>query len=244
MFRSHFRKLALGGCLLQSCFSTAGPPSIGEPARLPLPSVSAAPNQQMADNIAQNINQSGRLRHYSIDVAFQDGIAELSGTVADQPQREEAVRLVQGISGVIQVRDRLAVAGAVTQTQVAEIPPPKLPAPLPGPLPPGPVAPPQGAANGTPEPVPIFQAPMPGPFDMGQPKMPPNAWPTYAPYNNFSRVAYPEAYPYQAFPFIGPCYPFPKVPTSWRSTKLEWQDGHWWYSTHATKYDLWRLRYW
>ena len=237
MFRSHFRKLALGGCLLQSCFSTAGPPNPGEPARLPLPAVAAAPNQQMADNIAQNINQSGRLRHYSIDVTFQDGVAELSGTVADQPQREEAVRLVQGMSGVVQVRDRLSLAGAVTQTKVVEAPP-ILPAPLPGP-----VAPP-GAANGTPEPVPIFQAPMPGPFDMSQPKMPPYAWPTYAPYNNFSRVAYPQAYPAQSFPFIGPAYPFPKVPPGWRSTKLEWQDGHWWYSTHATKYDLWRLRYW
>ena len=76
------------------------------------------------------------------------------------------------------------------------------------------------------------------------PKMPPYAWPTYAPYNNYSRVAYPEAYPYNAWPFIGPPYPFPKVPLGWRSVKLEWDDGYWWYSRTASKYDWWKLRYW
>ena len=35
--------------------------------------------------------------------------------------------------------------------------------------------------------------------------MPPYAWPTYAPYDNFSRVATPLAYPYNSFPYIGPC---------------------------------------
>ena len=74
--------------------------------------------------------------------------------------------------------------------------------------------------------------------------MPPYSWPTYAPYNNYSRVAYPELYPYQSWPFIGPCYPFPKVPLGWRSVKLEWQDGHWWFSKTATNHDWWRLRYW
>jgi hypothetical protein len=200
--------------------------------------VQASPNQQMADSIAQNLNQSGRLRHYSIDVTFEDGVVELTGTVADQAQREEAVRLVQGIAGVDLVRDRLTVADAVTQAQVAQIPPPVLPPPVPG------SDAPRAPGATLPEPTPIFQAPPAGPFDLNTPKMPPYAWPTYAPYNNFSRVAYPLAYPYNAFPFIGPCYPFPKIPPGWRSVKLEWEDGHWWFSTHQTKYDLWRLRYW
>ena len=85
---------------------------------------------------------------------------------------------------------------------------------------------------------------MPSPYDLIPPKMPPYAWPTYAPYNNYSRVAYPQAYPYEAFPFIGPLYPFPKVPLGWRSVKLEWDDGFWWYSKVACKYDWWRLRFW
>src|SRR5207248_8338899 len=97
------------------------------------------------------------------------------------------------------------------------------------------------------EPMAIFQAPPgmggggPG---MAPPPMPPYAWPTYAPYNNYSRVAYPELYPQQSWPFIGPMYPFPKVPLGWRSVKLEWQDGHWWLSRYATPHDWWMLKYW
>jgi hypothetical protein len=107
---------------------------------------------------------------------------------------------------------------------------------------PPPGAPPVAAVGG--EPVPIYQAPTPGPYDLNPPRMPPYSWPTYAPYNNYSRVATPLAYPYQSFPFIGPCYPFPKVPLGWRSVQLRWEDGHWWYSKVASPHDWWRLRYW
>ena len=94
------------------------------------------------------------------------------------------------------------------------------------------------------EPMPIQQAPVPGPYDLNQPPMPPYAWPTYAPYNNYSRVAYPTAYPYQSWPFIGPAYPFPQIPLGWRSVKLTYYDGHWWYGRRATGHDWWRIRYW
>jgi hypothetical protein len=60
-----------------------------------------------------------------------------------------------------------------------------------------------------------------------QPPMPPYAWPTYAPYNNYSRVAYPQAYPYTAWPYIGPFHPYPQVPLGWRKVQLEWDDGYW-----------------
>src|SRR5262249_8709304 len=92
------------------------------------------------------------------------------------------------------------------------------------------------------EPVPLGATP--APYDLNPPRMPPYSWPTYAPYNNYSRVAYPEAYPYAAWPFIGPCYPFPKIPLAWRSVKLQWEDGYWYFSKTATKHDWWRLRYW
>ena len=121
--------------------------------------------------------------------------------------------------------------------------------PPPSPLPPPEVRRNDGPQPGAPavapvEPVPVFQAPAPSPYDLNPPKMPPYSWPTYAPYNNYSRVAYPLAYPYNAWPFIGPCYPFPKIPLSWRSVSLEWQDGYWFYSTHSNSHDWWRLRYW
>ncbi len=239
MFRSHLRKLALGGCLLQSCFSTAGPPNPVEPDRLPLAAATVSTNQQIAENIARDLNQSGRLRRYAIDVTFQDGIAVLAGTVADQPQREEAIRLVQGMSGVAVVarsaddrrrrdadpgRRDAAATSARADSRTG------------------------GRTTRGSERHPGAAADLPGAdgwaVRRGPPKMPPYAWPTYAPYNNYSRVALPQSYPYQAFPFIGPCYPFPKIPPSWRSVKLEWEDGHWWFSTHSTKHDLWRMRYW
>jgi hypothetical protein len=202
---------------------------------LPLTAAPALSNQQMADAIARHLQQSGRLHRYSIDVAFSNGLAEVSGTVADQAQREEALRLVQGVPGVERLRDRLTVQGTVNPVHAED--PPRLPPPLPGGVP-------GAAGERPPEPAPIFQGPPMSPFDLNPPRMPSYAWPTYAPYNNYSRVAYPQCYPYQAWPFIGPFYPYPKIPPGWRCVKLEWEDGHWWFSTHATKYDWWRLRFW
>jgi hypothetical protein len=231
---------ALGVCLAPAFLSAQTP---NEPPRLGvLPTetssdvagIPASVNQRMADLIAAQLRQSGQLRHYTVDIAFQNGSAELTGTVTDQPQREEVLRIVQGVPGVERVVDRLQIAPAITRVQ-GEIP--RLPDPTPkrGP----------DNINARPnEPVPVFQAPPPSPPDLNPPKLPPYAWPTYAPYNNYSRVAYPEAYPYNAWPFIGPPYPFPKVPLGWRAVKLEWDDGYWWFSKVATKYDWWRLRYW
>jgi hypothetical protein len=214
-----------------------------EPARLELDQSQAnhtrielSPNQKLADTIADRLRQNGVLRNFDIQVAVKDGVAELSGRVADLPQRDEAVRIAQGV--VDQVRDRLQLPGTVIPVQA--------PPPAAGleqmPLPRNVAPPPAGAPY--PEPAPVYQAPMPGPYDLNPPRLPPYAWPTYAPYNNYSRVAYPEAYPYEAFPFIGPVYPFPKVPLGWRSVKLQWEDGHWWFSKTATSCDWWHLRYW
>jgi len=128
---------------------------------------------------------------------------------------------------------------------VNTVPPPTMPPAEGGaPLPPAAIVPPNG--NGKiPEPTPIFSANgAPGYAAMNAPNMPPHAWPTYAPYNNFSRVAYPLAYPYKSWPFIGPLYPYPKVPLGWRAVKLEWDDGYWWYSKVGCKHDWWKLRYW
>jgi hypothetical protein len=230
-----------------------------EPARFaaeggsaPSARLALSANQKVANTIAEQLRQSGQLRSYRIDVIFQDGTAELTGTVADQPQREEALRLVQGVPGVERVRDHLQLAsitnGVIAQAQ-AVAPPPKA-EPLPPPAlektPPVELGPsPKRSGDGGPlEPMPIFQAPAPGPYDVNQPKMPPYAWPTYAPYNNYSRVAYPTLYPYNSWPFIGPCYPFPKIPLGWRSVSLKWQDGWWWYAKHGSSHDWWRLRYW
>lgn len=196
-------------------------------------------NQQMAETIAARLRESGQLKHYRVDISFEDGLADLTGEVADQPQHDEVLRQVQGTPGVEQVRDRISIRSTpIARTQAMNIP-----APTPLPDQGGPAAGP-AMGGGFNEPMPIYQAPGGGPYSLEQPKMPPYAWPTYAPYNNYSRVGYPTLYPYNAWPFIGPIHPFPKVPLGWRSIKLEWKDGWWWYSKHANGHDWWRLRYW
>ncbi len=195
-----------------------------EPRPLPLATTPASSNQATADAIAAQIKASGHLKDYSITVSFASGAAELSGTVADDNQRDEAARLAQGVPGVAKVINKLE-AGEPAGIALAQE---RVPAPR---------------AVGS-EPVPSFRA---GAAAMGQsepPPLPPHAWPTYAPYNNYSRVAYPTSYPPEAFPFIGPPYPFPRVPPGWRKVVLEWNDGHWWLSNHAQKRDWWTIRYW
>ena len=215
-------------------------------------------NQRMADAIAQRLQQSAQLMQCMIHVSFQGGMVELSGGVATEAQRQEVVRLVQTVPGVVRVQDNMLVS-VIVPAQATRGEPPVLPpaTPVPAPRAPAggfapnlqgngqPVPFPNGGPNGGPmEPMPMYQHAAPSPYDLNPPRMPPHAWPTYAPYNNVSRVAYPDKYPYQAWPFIGPFYPFPKVPLGWRSVKLEWQDGHWWFGKTATCNDWWRIRYW
>lgn len=228
--------LALGLSLWQPLLGGAAEPPSAEPPPLNLASPS---NQQTAEDIAARLRQSGLLRHYDVEIAFRDGVAELAGSVADADQRDRVVRLVREVPGVRQVVDaKLSVAGTIVPVQAGSVPNalPSAPTAAANPAPP-----PAGAA--APEATPIFQAPASAPHALNPPRMPPYAWPTYAPYNNYSRVGYPSRYPYNSFPFIGPIYPFPKVPLGWRSVRLEWDDGFWWYSKTATRWDWWKLRY-
>ncbi len=62
----------------------------------------------------------------------------------------------------------------------------------------------------------------------GRPNVPNYAWPSYASYPNYSQVAYPKAYAADAFPYVGPFYPYPEVPLGWRKVTMQWHDGYWW----------------
>ena len=86
-------------------------------------------------------------------------------------------------------------------------------------------------------PVPEGPAGMPGAAQAPQPGYPNYAWPSYAPYPNFSAVGYPTAYPWQAWPNIGPFSPYPEVPLDWRAVTLRWDDGIWWldFKKHYTR---------
>lgn len=210
-----------------------------------LPGVPPYQPPGLAQTIARTLKESGKLTRYYVNVSAQNGVVDLTGEVADENQREEMAKLVRATPGVVMVRDWTKVRGdqGILPTQVLQ--PVPFPAPAPQPVDkarPGGL--PERIDGQLPEPIPIFQAPAgPNPA-MQPPPMPPYAWPTYAPYNNYSRVAYPNAYPYEQWPFIGPMYPFPRVPLGWRSVSLTWEDGTWWYHRNPTGHDWWRVRYW
>jgi hypothetical protein len=197
----------------------------------------------LAQTIARTLQESGQLSRYSVNVFANQGIVDLVGEVTDENQRAIVITIARSTPGVFAVRDFIQVRSPniVTPAQVID------PLPLPLPFPPGVKDKggkgPDRIDGQLPDPLPIFQMP-PGPNPSLQPPpMPPYAWPSYAPYNNYSRVAYPLAYPYEQWPFIGPMYPFPRVPLGWRSVSLTWEDGTWWFHRNPTGHDWWRVRY-
>lgn len=72
----------------------------------------------------------------------------------------------------------------------------------------------------------------PARFD--HPNMPGYAWPSYAAHPNYAAVTYPKQYSAQAWPYIGPFYPYPQVPLGWRKVELQWDDG-WWFLDYKSK---------
>ena len=224
-------------------FWLAGPSQAQQPATLP-PSVSspsANPNQALADAIAARLRATSVAVGADIAIVAQDGSVTLTGMVKDSNQKTRIVREVRGVTGVFVVRDGLRILGSGNVVQVQD------PGIATAPVAPLPLAPQGAPSYNGPGPV-VEPAPLgvPGQMspDMGAPNLPPYAWPTYAPYNNLSRVAYPSSYPYNAFPFIGPYYPFPKVPLGWRKVTLEWEDGYWYMGRNSAPHDYWRVRFW
>ncbi len=208
----------------------AGPVLAQQPVTTPAAKTAANPNQTLADTVASRLRAANVVPGSDMSIVADQGTVTLTGTMKDAAQKEKVIRTVREVVGVAVVRDGLKV-GSVVQVNGAET---QVPMPIP-----------PGAPPGAPiiEPAPLG---VPGQFspDMQAPNLPPYAWPTYAPYNNLSRVAYPSQYPYNAFPFIGPYYPFPKVPLGWRKVTLEWEDGYWFIGRNSTPHDYWRTRFW
>jgi hypothetical protein len=203
--------------------------SAAEPAPLPIAAATANPNQQLADAVAHRL--AGEAATARVGISAQDGVVTLSGTAKDAAQKDRMIAAVRNLTGVAIVRDGITIP----TSDVIQVGQPPIAAPVaPTPLPPnmGPIV----------EPAPLG---VPGAItpDLQAPPLPPYAWPTYAPHNNLSRVGYPQAYPYNAFPFIGPYYPFPKVPLGWRKVTLEWSDGHWYLGRNSAPHDYWRVKF-
>lgn len=87
------------------------------------PTVAAAGPQEkaMAQTIAQQVKQSGKLSNYRLGVSYDDGVATLSGEVADASQARAAAVIASRVSGVTKVVNRLTISapspGAVQATK-------------------------------------------------------------------------------------------------------------------------------
>jgi BON domain len=196
----------------------------------------AAPNanQMTANAVAGSLRASRSLAGYRIEILAREGLVTLSGTLRTSGQKAEALARTQRVAGVSGVIDQLQVAGDRSVRPVQYQPEVAM----------GgifhhnngggdPIY--QGdEISGTPVntnmggPVPEGPAGMTGASQAAMPGQPNYAWPSYAPYPNFSAVGYPTAYPWQAWPNIGPFYPYPEVPMDWRAVTLRWDDGIWW----------------
>ena len=222
--------------------------SPSQPAKpiAPATATAAPGNQHLADTVANRLTLLPAAQQSDISLTCVNGVVTLVGVTHDANLKSAILETVRVIPGVRQVRDGIRVGGSIQQVQALEAPSGTNGVVLPGPIvsqaPTGIY--PSGPTGPVIEPAPLGGIGMPSGGAADAPPLPPYAWPTYAPHNNLSRVAYPQAYPHNAFPYIGPFYPFPKVPPGWRSVKLEWEDGHWWMGRTSAPHDYWRVRFW
>ena len=209
---------------------------------------SAAANQKVADDIAAAIAGAVSDHGYTVSLDFRGGIVTLHGTVSSPHQMRRIVEVTRSRPGVKRVVNELTLvpAGTVQTTSYQEAGG----APAPMPMAPGSSGQMMNAA------VPEFSMPQGAPPQYDAPYLPPFAWPAKAPYPNYSAVQYPKSYPPNAWPNIGPFYPYPEAPLDWREVKawswgchlidseksppgewrqvkLRWDDGHWYLSFHG-----------
>ncbi len=193
-------------------------------------------NQKLADKVADKLTVVSAMQSADVSLFTADGVVTVTGnckTAADKKSILEAVSMVDGVK---LVKDGVKVS---TSTPMPASPVKQMQG-IGGPLA---MAAPAPMMGGNPDIEPLPLGPSGGGMNMGAPPLPNHAWPTYAPQGNLSRVAYPTAYPTNAFPFIGPYYPFPKVPLGWRSVTMSYEDGHWWLGRKQTPQDYWRVKF-
>jgi hypothetical protein len=77
-----------------------------------VPVLALAGNQEVAEQIARNLRNSGQMSDYKIGVKFQDGTVWLRGHVTSQEQMKTALTLVFQTPGVTRVVNDLSAAPA------------------------------------------------------------------------------------------------------------------------------------
>src|SRR5262249_39956173 len=150
-------------------------------------------NQATADAVASSLRSSPTLMGNRIEIEARGGQVTLSGVLASPAQKAEAINLARMTPGVSVVADRLTVAGEARVSPVhCQIPHGGLFGRRGGGG--GDVIYDGGAAGaaagGAPVadsgPLPEGPAGMPGATQAAAPGYPNYAWPSYAPYPNFS----------------------------------------------------------
>ena len=216
-----------------------------------VPALGQAPvpsrNQMTAEAVATSLGSSKALSGYRIEIEAREGLVILTGAVASPAQKMEALERARQVVGVNAVSDGLTLARDA-RVRPAQYQPQQVAMNLHHGNRGGSAA--GGYAGGMSSGAPVVTdgssmgGPMPeGPAGMAgasqatSPGLPNYAWPSYAPYPNASAVGYPTAYPWQAWPNIGPIHPYPEVPLDWRAVTLRWDDGIWWldFKKHYTR---------
>jgi hypothetical protein len=217
----------------------------------PAQEVAVSQNQMTANAVAGTLRSSRNLAGYRIEIMTREGLVTLRGALETQAQKAEAIARTRYVAGVRGVVDELRVTNDTAVSPVQYQPGAVMPRGYTGVR--GNTGVQYGNTGGTTSggiaygpgsgavydgsPVPEGPAGMPGASQAAQPGYPNYAWPSYAPYPNFSAVGYPTVYPWQAWPNIGPFSPYPEVPLDWRAVTLRWDDGIWWldFKKHYTR---------
>ena len=77
-------------------------------------------NQEVAQQIANRLRNSGRLSDYDIKIKFENGDAWLAGRVNDEGQRTAAMAIAREVPGVRRVYNEMLVGQAGPEVQAAE----------------------------------------------------------------------------------------------------------------------------
>ncbi len=88
--RRFWTKLAIAFAILSPAFAMAG-------------------DQEVAQQIGQNLKNSGKLKGYSINVKVHEGVAQLNGTVSSAQQLDDALSIAEVTPGIERVVNNLSV---------------------------------------------------------------------------------------------------------------------------------------
>lgn len=179
-------------------------------------------NQQTAEAIAHAIAQAVPEQGYTVEIQYSAGVATLRGAVSNQDQKRRLVQAARGVGPVRDVITRLRLQ-AVSEAQTVAFHSVE------------PVETLRRAETVEPSAPNAFARPVPQQafaaregYQYDRSFMPNFAWPSFAPYPNYSAVQYPRCYAEHDWPYIGPFHPYPKPPLDWRKVSLNWFAGHWW----------------